>query len=64
MIRSYVLTLSFVFCRMVQRGGVGDLLWGDLLGEGGSAMVVWATWLVPLALCEAGLWANRRRRTA
>jgi hypothetical protein len=64
MIRSYVLTWSFVLCRMVQRGGVGDQLGAEFLGIGGTAMVVWATWLVPLALCEAGLWANRRRRAA
>jgi hypothetical protein len=59
MIRSYVLTWSFVLCRMVQRSGAGELL-----GPGGNAMVVWLTWLVPLAVCELGLLAWRGRRTA
>jgi hypothetical protein len=58
MIRSYVLTWSFVLCRMVQRGG------GELLGQVGDEAIVWLTWLVPLALCEVGLWVWRRRRIA
>lgn len=59
MIRSYVLTWSFVFCRIVQRSGTEDLL-----GPGGDAAIVWLTWLVPLAACELGLWVWRGRRTA
>lgn len=57
MIRSYVLTWSFVLCRMVQRSGAAELL-------GSDAAVVWLTWLVPLAVCEAGLFAWRKRRLA
>ncbi len=57
MIRSYVLTWSFVLCRLVQRSGASALL-----GEGGAAMVVWLTWLVPLAACELALWMWRGRR--
>lgn len=59
MIRSYVLTWSFVLCRMVQRSGAGELL-----GPGSDTAVVWLTWLVPLMLCEVGLAAWRRRRMA
>jgi hypothetical protein len=59
MVRSYVLTWSFVLCRMVQRSGAAELL-----GPGGDAAIVWLTWLVPLALCELGLVAWRRRRMA
>jgi hypothetical protein len=57
MIRSYVLTFSFVLCRMTQRSAAGELL-----GPDGDAAVVWLTWLVPLALCELGLTLWRRRR--
>jgi len=58
MIRSYVLTWSFVLCRIVQRTGTGDML-----GEGGDAAVVWLTWLVPLAVCEGTLRAWRRGKS-
>jgi hypothetical protein len=50
MIRSYVLVWSFVFCRIAQRGQLGDGL-----GPDGSAILVWLTWLVPLLACEIGL---------
>lgn len=58
MIQGYGLVWHPVPCRMVQRISVGDLM-----ADGGDAMVVWASRLVPLALCQAGLRANRRRQT-
>jgi hypothetical protein len=59
MIRSYVLTWSFVLCRLVQRTQAASLL-----GEGGVALVVWLTWLGPLLLCEIALQWRRLRGTA
>jgi len=48
MIRSYVLTWSFVLCRLVGRvPGAGDI--------GDGAGIVWLSWVVPLFLCEIGL---------
>lgn len=55
MIRSYVLTWSFVLCRLVQRSDAQA--W---LGEDGDGVIVWLAWLVPLAACEVALWRNRR----
>jgi hypothetical protein len=55
MIRSYVLTWSFVLCRLAQRGELGELL-----DDGGSDLLVWATWVAPALVCEAML---RRRAT-
>lgn len=59
MIRSYVLTWSFVFCRLAQRGGGAELF-----GPGGDALLVWLTWLVPLLLCELMLRRGRPARKA
>jgi hypothetical protein len=50
MIRSYVLTWSFVLCRLVQRSDVVQIL-----GEEGVGVVVWLTWLVPFLAAEAAL---------
>lgn len=51
-IRSYVLTWSFVFCR-----GLGELPLG-LSQDTGNALL-WLTWIGPLMLCEVVLqWAN------
>jgi hypothetical protein len=47
MIRSYVLTWSFVFCRIGQRSDTAGLL-----GPDGGALLVWLTWLVPLLIAE------------
>jgi len=48
MIRSYVLTWSFVLCRLVGRvPGAGDI--------GDGAGIIWLSWIVPLFLCEIGL---------
>jgi hypothetical protein len=57
MIRSYVLTWSFVLCRLVQRTPLPEAL-----GPEGDALVVWGTWLLPLALCELALRRGHRRR--
>jgi len=58
MIRSYVLTWTFVLCRLVSR--VPTL---ESLGKG--AAIVWLSWIVPLMVCEVILqWsetAPRRR---
>lgn len=56
MIRSYVLTWSFVLCRLVQRTSLPESL-----GPQGDALVVWGTWLIPLALCELALRRGARR---
>lgn len=51
-IRSYVLTWSFVFCR-----GLGELPLG-LSHDAGNALL-WLTWIGPLMICEAVLqWSN------
>lgn len=46
-IRSYVLTWTFVFCRMVMRLPP----FADAGGETITA-VIWTTWIVPLVVCE------------
>ena len=57
-IRSYVLTWSFVFCR-----GLGRLPI-DLPDSAGTSLM-WTTWIVPLLVCEALLqWSNGARRAA
>jgi hypothetical protein len=48
MIRSYVLTWSFVACRLL-----GFIPAFAQLGDGAAA--VWLTWIVPLLLCEVAL---------
>lgn len=56
MIRSYVLTWSFVLCRLV--GRVPTLA---ELGDG--AAIVWLSWIVPLFACEIGLqWSGGAAR--
>ncbi len=45
MIRTYVLTWSFVFCRIASR--VSDV---DRLGNGEA--FIWLSWVAPLILCE------------
>lgn len=58
MIRTYVLTWSFVFCRIASR--VSDI---ETLG-GGEAFI-WLSWIVPLILCEIALqWPQGSRGTA
>ena len=49
MIRSYVLTWSFVACR------IADLSIVQSLGPGGDTTILWATWSVPLFLTEVAL---------
>lgn len=48
MIRSYVLTWSFVLCRLV-----GRVPWLANLGDG--AAIIWLSWVVPLLFCEVVL---------
>ena len=48
MIRSYVLTWSFVLCRLV-----GRVPGSAEIGDG--AGIIWLSWVVPLFLCEIGL---------
>lgn len=50
MIRSYVLTWSFVFCRIVQESASFKDAGGEVV-----AAVIWATWVVPLVFCEVAL---------
>ncbi len=52
-VRSYLLTFSFVICRLVMRTDVADML-----GSQGPALIVWSTWVVPLLLLE--LWLRTR----
>lgn len=55
-IRSYVLTWSFVFCR-----GVGRLPID--LPDGVGTSLMWLTWIVPLLVCEALLqWSQGSAR--
>ncbi len=56
-IRSYVLTWTFVFCRLVMRTPAAAML-----GEAGVATVIWTTWIVPLLVCEAVLQWRRGSR--
>jgi pimeloyl-ACP methyl ester carboxylesterase len=48
MIRSYVLTWSFVLCRLIGRVPLPHEI-GDL------AAIVWLSWIVPLLACEVAL---------
>lgn len=58
MIRSYVLTWSFVACRLL-----GFVPAFASLGNGAAA--VWLTWIVPLLLCEVALqWRHGAPRAA
>ncbi len=56
MIRSYVLTWTFVLCRMAQRP---ELM---LVAEDAAADVIWITWVVPLFVCEFVLQWHRGNR--
>jgi hypothetical protein len=48
MIRSYVLTWSFVLCRLLGKvPGLGEF--------GSSAAIIWLSWVVPLIVCEIAL---------
>lgn len=58
MIRSYVLTWSFVGCR------IPDLQLVQSLGPGGDTTILWATWSVPLFLTEVVLQWRRTHRAA
>lgn len=51
MIRSYVLTWSFVLCRLVGRVPV-------ISDIGDGAAIVWLSWIGPLFLCEVALQWN------
>ncbi len=57
MIRSMVLTWTFVFCRLASRAV--DL---DAIGPSGAALGIWTYWLGPALICEAVLqWWQRWR---
>ena len=59
MIRSYVLTWSFVACR------IPDLSIVQALGPGGDTTILWATWSVPLFITEVVLqWRRGSARAA
>ena len=47
MIRSYVLTWTFVGCRIA--GRVPAL---ESMGDPGGAAIVWVAWVVPMVICE------------
>lgn len=47
MVRSYVLTWTFVFCRMVMQAPTFATASGDMI-----AATIWSTWVVPLVICE------------
>ncbi|TRW14606.1 DUF2306 domain-containing protein [Glacieibacterium frigidum] len=57
MIRSYVLTWTFVFCRLAQRG-----FGFEGLGEEGVTAGIWLYWIGPLILCEIALQWRRGAR--
>lgn len=50
MVRSYVLTWTFVFCRMTMR-----LPFFADAGAETITATIWATWIVPLIVCEIAL---------
>jgi predicted membrane protein DUF2306 len=48
MIRSYVLTWSFVLCRLIGRvPAIADI--------GNGVAIIWLSWIVPLLICEVAL---------
>ena len=48
MVRTYVLTWAFVFCRIASRvPGIGDL--------GNGEAFIWLSWVGPMIICEAAL---------
>lgn len=53
MLRSYVLTWTFVLCRIVQNPEL-NLISGDL-----TADVIWLAWVAPLVVCEIVLQWHR-----
>ena len=58
MIRSYVLTWTFVFCRLVQI--VPSIAMSD---ADTIATVIWASWVIPMIVCELALqWRKGARR--
>jgi hypothetical protein len=60
MIRSFVLTWTFVFCRMVMR-----LPFAAEAGPDVIVGIIWATWIGPLVVCEIALrLSDHARRTA
>jgi Predicted membrane protein (DUF2306) len=59
MTRSYVLTWTFVFCRMVMQAPMFATASGDMI-----AAVIWTTWIVPLMVCEAALQWGRGAKAA
>lgn len=61
MLRSMVLTWSFVLCRLASRAGV-DNATGMALGATGMALGAWAAWLGPLLVCEVALAVRRSGR--
>ena len=48
MIRSYVLTWSFVSCRLIGKAPA-------LANIGDGAAIIWLSWIVPLLACEVAL---------
>lgn len=58
MVRSYVLTWTFVLCRIVQNPEI-NLVSGDL-----TADVIWTAWVLPLVICEIVLQWRRGSSSA
>ena len=58
MIRSYVLTWTFVLCRIVQ-----DAPFIAGMGDEVETATIWASWIVPLVVCDMALqWRAASRR--
>lgn len=59
MVRSYVLTWTFVFCRMVQAspGVTAD-------SDATIGAIIWLTWVVPMIVCELSLQWSRTGQAA
>lgn len=53
-IRSYVLTWTFVFCRVVMRLPIYETF-----GPDGITATIWLAWVVPLIVCEIALQWSR-----
>jgi Predicted membrane protein (DUF2306) len=60
MIRSYVLTWTFVGCRLATM--VNFYPW---LGAEGTTAAIWVNWIAPLVICEGALqWREGRKISA
>jgi uncharacterized membrane protein len=58
MVRGYIVTLSFVTFRLLV-----EMPLSSMLGEVRLAVLLWLSWVVPLAGAELAMWSIRSKRT-